>query len=154
MLVSGDGDYIPALKKQAEQGKKIFILATEVSEFPGSRPIVSNQLKEDFNFIELASFKDKIMRHELQSCVEGESEGVDREKRSKPKRFVNMEVVLTLVGSAGVVGNFVVDLGDIIAKYPGMKSHFNSELVHPAPVELVKEFSTITNSQNPKTNDL
>lgn len=126
VLVAADGDYIPVLQKQAGQGKKIFVLATEALNREG-RSMTSSQLKEEFNFVALDNFKAKIMRHEWRPYFDEEGGDADLEKSNRPRQLTNLEVVLTLTDGAGMVGNFFADLSDIVAKYPKMKMHTNTE---------------------------
>lgn len=123
VLVSTDSDYYPALQAKSESGVKVFVLATEQEQ--NRRSTLSDLMKESFIFVELAQYKERIMRSEFVARdPNADSEaGTSRAGR----RMLVMEVAITMIDVPGIVGNFYADMADIIAKYPGMRAHFDTD---------------------------
>lgn len=132
VLVSADSDFLPVLRRQVEQGKKVFIVATDKPDVISGRSMIAEHFKEEFargvlTFVELADFKEQIMRSERHRAEVSEESGDSETTGRTQRRTVSMEFVISLVDAPGVVGNFFADMADILAKYPNVRSSSNTE---------------------------
>lgn len=114
VLVSADQDFVPILRDKKAQGIEVYWVATKVPEEDGRSQIsaVLNELFDtEFKFIELADYKDRLMRTPWTSRPVPEP--------SKPLRKVN--IILWMDTTHDDSLTLFNDVMEIVKKYPSMQ---------------------------------
>lgn len=121
VLVSADLDYLEELKKKEESGVKVFVAATTENDPRRGGPIISDVLKNAFSFVELAQFKNRIMKSPFVPKPRREQDEAASQLSSSNGHLQNLEIKLQLRADSSEVAALWAHVAGIIAKHPSVE---------------------------------
>lgn len=133
VLVSADADFLTCIRAAARKGVKVFVVSTNTQDSNSGKTMISQQMKDEFSFVDLADFKDMIMlgpwipkenlnNDDIENGVRSTGDGRGTQRGDKYRSLV---IQITMDGRPSDIARLLDSMTQITADFPSVQMTIN-----------------------------
>lgn len=126
VLVTADQDFVECVRDKAQKGVKVYWVATNYKSGDG-HPMVGQMLEEfidkteNVEFVELANFKEQIMRASWEVRERQPQVGGEDEKKTQTEEIKFVKITLSTTATHDKIFEVLRAVMGVVAKFPEVK---------------------------------